>query len=57
MRLLVAECGPARRLSRSTTVDGDATGSTAFHGWVPTPADAGRHVLTGETQQGPWFLD
>ena len=57
MRLLVTECVPARRLSWSTTVEGDVTDSTAFHGWVLTPTDAGCHVLTEETQQGPWFLD
>ncbi len=57
MHLVVTECVPGRRLSWSTTVDGDDTGSTAFHGWVITPADDGCHVLSEETQQGPWFLD
>ena len=57
MHLVVTECVPDRRLSWSTTVDDDATGSTAFHGWVITPTDAGCHVLSEETQQGPWFLE
>lgn len=57
MTLVVTECVPGRRLSWSTTVDGDETGSTAFHGWVITPTDDGCHVLSEETQQGPWFLD
>jgi len=25
--------------------------------WVITPTDHGCHVLTEETQQGPWFLE
>ncbi len=41
MHLLVTECVPGRRLSWSTTVDGDETGSTAFHGWVITPTRMG----------------
>ena len=57
MHLVVTECVPNRRLSWSTTVDSDATGSTAFHGWVITPTRNGCHVLSEETQQGPWFLD
>ena len=57
MSLVVTECAPGRRLSWSTTVDGDPTGSTAFHGWVITPTGGGCHVLSEETQQGPWFLD
>jgi hypothetical protein len=56
MHLVVTECVPGRRLSWSTTVDGDDTGSTAFHGWVITPTDQGCHVLSEGTQQGPWFL-
>ena len=57
MHLLVTECEPGRRLSWATTVDDDETGSTAFHGWVITPTDDGCHVLTEETQQGPWFVE
>jgi uncharacterized protein YndB with AHSA1/START domain len=57
MNLIVTECVPGRRLSWSTTVVGDKTGSSAFHGWVITPTDTGCHVLTEETQQGPWFLN
>ena len=57
MHLVVTECEPGRRLSWATTVNGDETGSTAFHGWVITPTDDGCHVLTEETQQGPWFLE
>ena len=57
MSLVVTECVPGRRLAWSTTVDGDKTGSSAFHGWVLTPMKDGCHVLSEETQQGPWFLD
>jgi uncharacterized protein YndB with AHSA1/START domain len=57
MNLIVTEYVPGRRLSWSTVVDGDETGSSAFHGWVITPADNGCHVLTEETQQGPFFLE
>lgn len=57
MHLVVTECEPGRRLSWATTVDGDETGSTAFHGWVVTPTIDGCHVLSEETQQGPWFLE
>lgn len=56
MSLMVTECVPYRRLSWATTVDEDNTGSTAFHGWVITPTDYGCHLLTEETQQGPWFV-
>jgi hypothetical protein len=38
-------------------VDGDGTGSTAYHGWVITPTDEGCHVLSEETQQGDFFLE
>jgi hypothetical protein len=55
MNLVVRECEPFRRLAWATTVDGDETGSSAYHGWVITPTDYGCHVLTEETQQGPWF--
>lgn len=57
MSLVVTECEPGHRLAWKTVVDGDETGSTAYHGWVVTPTDTGCHVLTEETQQGPWFLD
>ena len=57
MRLRVTECVPHQRLAWETTVDGDDTGSTAFHGWVITPTADGCHVLTEETQQGPWFVE
>jgi uncharacterized protein YndB with AHSA1/START domain len=58
MHLIVTECVPARRLAWSTLVDGDETGSSAFHGWVITPTDnGGCHVLSEETQQGPFFLE
>ena len=57
MSPIVTECVPGRRLSWSTTVDGDETGSTAYHGWVITPTDNGCHVLSEETQRGPWFLE
>ena len=57
MHLVVTECVPGRRLSWVTTVEGNETGSTAFHGWVITPTDEGCHVLSEETQQGPWFLE
>jgi uncharacterized protein YndB with AHSA1/START domain len=54
---IVTECVPFRRLSWTTSVEGDETGSTAFHGWVITPTDEGCHVLSEETQQGPWFVE
>lgn len=57
MSLVVTECVPNRRLAWSTTVDGDATGSSAYHGWVVTPTVEGCHVLTEETQQGAFFLE
>jgi uncharacterized protein YndB with AHSA1/START domain len=57
MKLIVTQYVPDRRLSWSTVVDGDETGSSAFHGWVITPTDDGCHVLTEETQQGPFFLE
>jgi uncharacterized protein YndB with AHSA1/START domain len=57
MSLMVTECEPLRRLAWSTTVDGDDSGSCAYHGWVITPTEGGCHVLTEETQQGPWFLE
>lgn len=57
MSLVVTEYEPFRRLAWATTVDGDATGSSAYHGWVITPTADGCHVLTEETQQGPWFLE
>jgi len=57
MSLAVTEFVPGRRLAWSTTVDGDETGSSCYHGWVITPTDNGCHVLTEETQQGPLFLE
>ena len=57
MSLVVTECEPFRRLAWATTVDGDETGSSAYHGWVITPTANGCHVLTEETQQGPWFIE
>jgi uncharacterized protein YndB with AHSA1/START domain len=57
MSLTVTEFEPLRRLGWATTVDGDETGSSAYHGWVITPTNEGCHVLTEETQQGAWFLD
>ncbi|RWQ44416.1 MAG: SRPBCC domain-containing protein [Mesorhizobium sp.] len=57
MSLVVTEFEPLRRLAWATTVDGDETGSSAYHGWVITPTNDGCHVLTEETQQGAWFLD
>ena len=57
MHLTVTEFEPNHRLAWKTTVDGDETGSTAYHGWVITPTEEGVHVLTEETQQGEWFLD
>ncbi|HUA22801.1 MAG TPA: SRPBCC domain-containing protein [Steroidobacteraceae bacterium] len=57
MNLVVTECVPRRRLSWATVVDGDETGSSAFHGWVITPTNDGCHVLTEETQQGSFFLE
>lgn len=44
-------------LAWATTVDGDETDSSAYHGWVITPTAEGCHVLTEETQQGEFFQD
>jgi uncharacterized protein YndB with AHSA1/START domain len=57
MSLTVTECEPFGRLSWETVVDGDETGSSAYHGWVITPTDDGCHVLTEETQQGAFFVE
>ncbi|TDN62190.1 SRPBCC domain-containing protein [Paraburkholderia sp. BL10I2N1] len=57
MSLVITECEPGRRLAWSTVVDGDETGSSAYHGWVITPTPDGYHVLTEETQQGDFFLE
>jgi predicted SnoaL-like aldol condensation-catalyzing enzyme/uncharacterized protein YndB with AHSA1/START domain len=57
MHLLVTECAPGRRLAWSTLVDGDESGSSAYHGWVIAPTDTGCHLLSEETQQGPFFLE
>ena len=57
MSLVVTEFEPFRRLAWATTVNGDETGSSAYHGWVITPTDGGCHVLTEETQQGAFFLE
>ncbi|EHD0405744.1 SRPBCC domain-containing protein [Salmonella enterica subsp. enterica serovar Oranienburg] len=57
MSLIITEYKPFRRLASEITVDADETGSTAYHGWVITPTREGCHLLTEETQQGPWFLD
>jgi hypothetical protein len=57
MNLIVTEYVPGRRISWSTVVDGDETGSSAYHGWVITPTNDGCHVLSEETQQGPFFLE
>ena len=54
---IVTEYLFGRRLAWSTTVNGDKTGSTAYHGWVITPTGEGCHVLSEETQQGPFFLE
>jgi uncharacterized protein YndB with AHSA1/START domain len=57
MSLTVTECVPGQRLAWATTVDGDKTGSSAYHGWVITPTQDGCHVLTEETQQGDFFVE
>jgi len=57
MSLVVTEHEPHRRLAWATTVDGDDTGSSAYHGWVITPTPGGCHLLTEETQQGTFFLE
>jgi len=57
MNLIVTECVPISRIAWSTTVASDATGSSAYHGWVITPTDNGCHVLSEETQQGAFFLE
>lgn len=55
-RLVIEECEPGRRLAWSTLVEGDETGSSAYHGWVVTPAAEGCYVVSEETQQGPFFV-
>jgi uncharacterized protein YndB with AHSA1/START domain len=57
MHLIVMECVLNRRISWATLVDGDGTSSSAYHGWVITPTEGGCHVLSEETQQGPFFLE
>lgn len=57
MNLVITECEPFRRLAWSTTVEGDQTGSSAYHGWVITPTECGCHVLTEETMQGEFFVE
>ena len=57
MTLAITECVPGQRLAWATTVDGDETGSTAYHGWVITPTARGCHLLTEETQHGAFFLE
>jgi uncharacterized protein YndB with AHSA1/START domain len=57
MSLEVTEFEAFRRLAWATAVNGDPTGSTAYHGWVITPTSEGCHVLTEETQQGAFFLE
>jgi len=57
MHLIVTEYVPGRRLAWSTLVDGDETGSSAYHGWIITPTDTGCHLLSEETQQGSFFLE
>ena len=57
MSLIVTELVPGRKFAWSTRVDGDETGSTAYHGWVITPTDEGCHLLSEETQQGDFFLE
>ena len=53
MSLVVTEYEPFRRLAWATTVDGDETGSSAYHGWVITPTDDGCHVLCEEHSRAP----
>lgn len=57
MSLTVTECVLNERLAWATTVDGDETGSSAYHGWVITTTKDGCHVLTEETQQGDFFVE
>ena len=57
MSLTVTEFEPFHRISWATTVDGDETGSSAYHGWVITPTREGCHVLSEESQQGAFFLE
>lgn len=57
MTSAVREFVPGRRLAWSTTVDGDSTGSTAYHGWVVTPTEDGCHLLTEETLAGEFYLE
>ena len=57
MTSVVQEFVPLRRLGWSTTVDGDQTGASAFHGWVITQTERGCHLLTEETLNGAFYLE
>jgi hypothetical protein len=52
----VEEFVPYERLAWSS-VHREVDGPTAYHGWVITPKGAGCHLLTEETQQGPFWLE
>ena len=53
---VVKEFVSGERLA-SDSVLADTDGPTAYHGWVITPTDSGCHLLTEETQQGPYWLE
>ena len=57
MSLTITEFVPNRRLAWATTVDGDETESSAYHGWVITRTAAGCHVLMEETQRSEFFVE
>jgi hypothetical protein len=57
MKPAVTECETDRRLAWSTLVEGDETGSSAYHGGLITRTATGCHLLTEETQQSPFFLE
>ena len=50
----VKEYVPNERIAWEAVLADDAS-STAYHAWLITPTDGGCHVLTEETQQGPFW--
>jgi hypothetical protein len=57
MNLIVMEYVLGRRLSWSTIVDGDETGSSVYHGWVITPWTMVVMCYPRRRSKAPFFLD
>lgn len=53
----VQEFIPGERLASDSFLAEGHEDSSAYHGWVITPTDSGCHLLTEETQQGPFFVE